>query len=584
MVFLVEMTYVYLFIIGGLAVLFFLVLAIILGVQRALERKNMEKMSKKLNVSSTYVIDIQNQKVRYFNLRYLKKQSKMSFVEFLNGFSSEDQNKVKNWILGLLEKPFNVEDNPEEYTYLCDAVVKSEKKKTHSKCIMSCYFINFDKKVLYLEYELLLDIPTEYATKTKNVRNKVYHQLGEVKKLYDENKFSKGFVADIQISKIPNKTSQYNDSAIMAHVTNAIYKIINVNTDYLSFTNKDNELFIVTNRSYSAYQLTRFTLALREEISEFLETKGFSEFYDFYIISSFVSELNDNFDNSYAKLQKYFALDRDEKRKYTIFTAEKDNKFDIEQNYKTEINRIIRNQLLDVTFRPIAHISKKRLVNTGYMSFVTPANTVFTSVDEIIKLAKMYDQDKEIFSLIVRKIIPTFINEKDSNNQKLVIDITIDQINYAIRSIPHFVGISDTYLILCFKSKNLIDIENDEDIMKGIKNLKDKGYEIALYIESTDYVLKQSTYAMFNYFFFNPLFEANIKANSTHFLKAHQYLEKLVRFNRNIICVDVENMQGIELLVKSGIEYFSADVISEKSALLLPFDKKISKKLLSMNK
>lgn len=584
MVFLIEMTYVYLFIICGLAVLFFLVLAIILGVQRALERKNMEKMSKKLNVSSTYVIDIQNQKVRYFNLRYLKKQSKMSFVEFLNGFSSEDQNKVKNWILGLLEKPFNAEDNPEEYTYLCDAVVKSEKKKTHSKCIMSCYFINFDKKVLYLEYELLLDIPTEYATKTKNVRNKVYHQLGEVKKLYDENKFSKGFVADIQISKIPNKTSQYNDSAIMAHVTNAIYKIINVNTDYLSFTNKDNELFIVTNRSYSAYQLTRFTLALREEISEFLETKGFSEFYDFYIISSFVSELNDNFDNSYAKLQKYFALDRDEKRKYTIFTAEKDNKFDIEQNYKTEINRIIRNQLLDVTFRPIAHISKKRLVNTGYMSFVTPTNTVFTSVDEIIKLAKMYDQDKEIFSLIVRKIIPTFINEKDSNNQKLVIDITIDQINYAIRSIPHFVGISDTYLILCFKSKNLIDIENDEDIMKGIKNLKDKGYEIALYIESTDYVLKQSTYAMFNYFFFNPLFEASIKANSTHFLKAHQYLEKLVRFNRNIICVDVENMQGIELLVKSGIEYFSADVISEKSALLLPFDKKISKKLLSMNK
>ena len=523
MVFLIEMTYVYLFIICGLAVLFFLVLAIILGVQRALERKNMEKMSKKLNVSSTYVIDIQNQKVRYFNLRYLKKQSKMSFVEFLNGFSSEDQNKVKNWILGLLEKPFNAEDNPEEYTYLCDAVVKSEKKKTHSKCIMSCYFINFDKKVLYLEYELLLDIPTEYATKTKNVRNKVYHQLGEVKKLYDENKFSKGFVADIQISKIPNKTSQYNDSAIMAHVTNAIYKIINVNTDYLSFTNKDNELFIVTNRSYSAYQLTRFTLALREEISEFLETKGFSEFYDFYIISSFVSELNDNFDNSYAKLQKYFALDRDEKRKYTIFTAEKDNKFDIEQNYKTEINRIIRNQLLDVTFRPIAHISKKRLVNTGYMSFVTPTNTVFTSVDEIIKLAKMYDQDKEIFSLIVRKIIPTFINEKDSNNQKLVIDITIDQINYAIRSIPHFVGISDTYLILCFKSKNLIDIENDEDIMKGIKNLKDKGYEIALYIESTDYVLKQSTYAMFNYFFFNPLFEASIKANSTHFLKAHQY-------------------------------------------------------------
>ena len=39
------------------------------------------------------------------------------------------------------------------------------------------------------------------------------------------------------------------------------------------------------------------------------------------------------------------------------------------------------------------------------------------------------------------------------------------------------------------------------------------------------------------------------------------------------------NMQSIELLVKSGLEYFSAECISPKSPMLLPLDKKISRKL-----
>ena len=43
-------------------------------------------------------------------------------------------------------------------------------------------------------------------------------------------------------------------------------------------------------------------------------------------------------------------------------------------------------------------------------------------------------------------------------------------------------------------------------------------------------------------------------------------------------------MQAIEILVKSGVEYFSSDVISAKSQMLLPLDKKICKKLLNMYK
>ena len=68
----------------------------------------------------------------------------------------------------------------------------------------------------------------------------------------------------------------------------------------------------------------------------------------------------------------------------------------------------------------------------------------------------MYDLDKDLFSLIIRKIIPTFINEKENVTQKLAIKVSVDQIGYATRSIPHFSGISNAYLILCFDSKELM--------------------------------------------------------------------------------------------------------------------------------
>ena len=344
------------------------------------------------------------------------------------------------------------------------------------------------------------------------------------------------------------------------------------------------ELCLIDDRSITNFILPRYVNQIKEKISEILEIRGYLNNFDLYIVSSLISDLDKNYDNSYLVLEKYFNLDLDYKRKYFIYKPDHEGKLDLEQSYRTEINRLIRNQNLEVYFRPLVHIANKRVINMGYLSFVKPVNTIFKDLDEIKKFAKMYDLDKDLFSLIIRKIIPTFINEKENVTQKLAIKVSVDQIGYATRSIPHFSGISNAYLILCFDSKELIDLEDDEDLMRGIKNLKDKGYEIGLYLTSNDYVLKRSTYSIFDYFFFNALLPNNVKVSSQEFLKAHQYLEKLIKFDAIMVGIEGLNMQSIELLVKSGLEYFSAECISPKSPMLLPLDKKISRKLLNMHK
>ena len=153
-----------------------------------------------------------------------------------------------------------------------------------------------------------------------------------------------------------------------------------------------------------------------------------------------------------------------------------------------------------------------------------------------------------------------------------------------MKNLAHFSGVSEISIVLCFESSEFIDSEDDLDLLKKLKLLQEKGYELALFTRSDDYILKSKTYAIFDYFFFNSEVESNVKYNSASFLKAHRFLDKIVKYNAIIVSYDAPNMQAIELLVKSGIEYFSSDALSPKSSMLLPFDKKLSKKLLNMYK
>lgn len=552
----------------------------------SISKKAKDTIKHRYNMSQNLRIDFNKREVRIISLKSLGKMKVLTFEQFLSSFIGDNQKAMQNWIEDLLDGSIDP-DLDENMVKVADLLVRTNKKRNVRRMVFLCNHIDKENKVLFFESEILLNISPDINNKNKSDKRnlvKYKYDTDDIKARFDKGQFNRGSIFIIRLIQKENTFASYNTKFLKIIILDAISKVLNKNSTYFYFTNNELELCLIDDKTSTQYALMKVINVIKEHISETLEIRGYQNYFDYYIVSSLINDLEKGYDASYSNLSKFFTIDINDARKYYVYKKDKGNHYDYEQSYKSELNRLIRGQYLDVQFRPLIHIANKRVINMGYMSFVKPQNTMFKDFDEIKKYAKMYELDKDVFSLMIRKIIPTFVNEKDNVSQKLALKISVDQIGYAVRSIPHFQGISSTSLILCFESKELIDIEDEPEFIRGIKNLKDKGYEVGLYLTANDYVLKRNTYSLFNYFFFNPQWSNNVKVNSSEYLKSHQYLEKLVTYNATIIGVGLQNLQSIELLVRTGLEYFSADCISQSSPMLLPLDKKISKKLLNMKK
>ena len=92
------------------------------------------------------------------------------------------------------------------------------------------------------------------------------------------------------------------------------------------------------------------------------------------------------------------------------------------------MTRLVRIQGVESYFRPVIHIANKRVVVTGYMSFLKLDKSIFKDMEEFKKYAKLYEMEKDYFSLCIRKILPRFISEKENSLQKLILEINIGKL------------------------------------------------------------------------------------------------------------------------------------------------------------
>lgn len=544
------------------------------------------KINNCYNGAFSFVIDYKNQTTSCFDLKNLKSNYKTSFEAFLGLFEKDERTVLRNWLFDLIDSaaPFSNEDD--KNVILVNIISKNNRKKKNKRTILRCRGVDKNRKIIYLDGEFLLNTPFNFTTeKGKKIIKNNFYSLDQIKNLYDTNYFLKGTFYVIQLNKKKNTNDEFfNYAAIKYLIIDSLNKLYNNSLLYFFFSKKANEICFIDTHDISEYQLPKKIHVIQTLIDEVLEIKGYANSFEYYVYASFLSDLSKNFDNSYDIFVKLESIEKDERKKYSIYKKEQKKFLNFDDGYKNEVIRIIRNQKIDVKFRPIAHIANKRVVNIGYMTFINPVDTIFTSFNELKKYVTLNNLDKELFSLIIRKVLPTFSSEKDNSQQKLFLSIKIDQVSFAMKNLAHFSGVSEISIVLCFESSEFIDSEDDLDLLKKLKLLQEKGYELALFTRSDDYILKSKTYAIFDYFFFNSEVESNVKYNSASFLKAHRFLDKIVKYNAIIVSYDAPNMQAIELLVKSGIEYFSSDALSPKSSMLLPFDKKLSKKLLNMYK
>ena len=572
--------------------LFFLLLIIIVFyfVSDKLSKKFFEnKKSKKINLKEGVLINTKEEKVYFYDLKKLKHVQSIDLENYLNEFQNKD--KFIQWFIKFLDEPID-EERPDEYdVFYAKKIIKKNNKEYYQTIIFEFNNVDKRKRTVFLNNYLLDFIPNDYIKDNINKKNKIIYDLKEIQEVYKDNLNEYGSFYLLEFSKKENSPANFNIELLKYLLINNFAKEGSKRKLYFYLTNETNELIILDNfiSSYRKHEegfLAKRIESLQEKIEKIFEIYGLIDCYEYYIYGTFTSEVNGYlFDTTYNLMKKLSNVDKNYKKKYTIYNKSLEQMIN-KDNHKEEVFKLIRNQAqsFDVKYRPIIHIANKRVVTLGYMSFIKPLNSgIFKDYKSFKKAAIKYKKDKDVFSLVNKKIISVFHEEKPNSQTKLLLDIGLELVSVANKNL-NLSSLPNDLFILGFEVNDLIDNENNENIINNLKSLKEKGCELALFTSTGDYNLKDRTYRLFDYFFFNSAFENNIKINDPAFIKARMYLGKLSKYNKIIVSYEAPTLFIVEMLVKSGIEYFSCDAIEKKENIPKPIDKKIEKRLLRMYK
>lgn len=529
-----------------------------------------------------FVVNVYKQIVDFFDFNDLKKIKTVSFMDFLNFFDSSDQNEIKRYITSLLNLDFNPYN--EDAIYTCNLNLSVSKKRVSYRAILSCREVDKEKQVVYLQVTRLMNTPIEHHNNKRNAKHDVYDP-SIIVKMYDEGKFNKGTFHIIRLYNKANTISYINEYALRRYLIDAVYSITNNNNSCFFKSGSVLEFSLLDFRILNDYQASNFVFDIMEKIEQYLDLHGLNDLYDFNICSSQVKDLPLYFDDAYRQLTSLFKTARDINRKVSIFKSEMSESSIIESTYNVELNRIIKNKDFDTSFCPVVHVTNSRVTINSYLSNIKFHSNLIDNYNDVFKYAHEFRLSNDIMSLLLRKIVPPFISQNSNPGAtRLVLNVSIHDVVNVVKIIEHIAKANTIKLVLLIPSFELIDIENDEFVIKQLASLREKGYEIALLIKQGDYVLKEATYKLFDYFYVDLLLEQNVKQDSRSFIKAHGLLEKLNKVSIPIVAINLLSFQAIELLSKAGIKDFSSNVISKENSMLLPLDVKTIKRLLTMVK
>lgn len=543
-----------------------------------------ERIKNSINFKNerVFVINYKNADivVDYFDTNNLRKINTISFFDFLNLFPDSDQNDIKTYMNTLFNFDYGLEDK--ESTLITNIILNTHKRKTVYRVILKCNGIDRVKKILYLSCIKLTHTPVDHRGTKKNLKHDVYDS-NEIKKMYDEGKFSKGILCIFRFYVKPNTISFYNEFLIKRKAIDYLYSKLNNSVSYI-YIDKDNfEFSILDLRYFNEYQLEKYSNELYQIIEKYLEVTGLYETYYFRICSSHVVDLPTNYDSAYNIMSDLFVSANEINRSVSIYDKKKNEISILESTYKLEIKKIIKNKEFSVNFAPIVRLTKSRVATQAYLSSVDFDSKTILNKDDIFKSSITFNLSQQLISIIFRQIIPNFLSQTANLSYKLIIPIPYNLLDVAIDVIKHIQDGDKANIVFSIPSVDLIDLEESNSLVSKLSDVRRQGFDLALYTKTCDYVLKRATYKLFDYCLIDPMLEANVKQVSRSYIKFKAVYDKINK-SVPVIALNAKSFQSMELLSQIGIKDFSNDFIAKKSPMLLPLNAKVIKKMVDMVK
>lgn len=518
------------------------------------------------NATSTmrvFIIDFGNERVKTFNVNNLQKVREMPLSNFYQQFPTADQQRVINWVNAIIDPSTTAPDCLET-----DIHDRGSKKNFFSMLQMRS--VDYDKHILHLESYLF-----KYINLNKG--KGASRGLSTLKSLQDSvrlngRKRGASIVFRFVYRKIQDRAKPI-DPLLFGQFKNVLSPFIGPKRILCQLSSND---LILTDLHASEKSSVMFLASSSlNAINRFLALNGYLSLVDIRLgvtehyryrgeVDAIVEDTKKLAEEAYA--------DNDS---ILFYEAGRANRLVLsESSYRTEVERIIHENKVSVSFRPIYSVSDDAVV--GYFMNAVPINTYFDSMDDLHDYAARTGDGKMLFSMVARNTVPVFVNEVPDLSCELFYPVKMEDRGYmlhafAFSKLPKAKEARFVFLFSENDIKTHLDLNSIDPFIDDMRSIKAKGYEVGLLLNEAELQLPPPTYAAFDYFVCGFSYAGHAsEMDGLIRSQLHSMVEKLLKYQKPIIATDIEGWDAIELLIRSGILYISSESFAPYDKMILP--------------
>lgn len=526
-------------------------------------KREIKELSNSLRI---FVIDVANDKVRYFNSAHLRERKTTSITSFYNQFTSKERENLITWIGNLLEQN---EDTPKFIEV--SVYIRSSKKNVTS--VLEVQKIDYKKELIYLESHLL---QTTFKTKSRGEKYEFYKQDALCKAILASN--GKGTTFAFNFFNKNTKTADFSQLAY-ADITDIMLSFTSV--DVFLYEEKFGQIIVTNLNVKTRSEIHQFIDTLKARINRFLLIKSYSDDIDYTIG---VIENRENFRDAKTLIKNVLMvsdLTKDSENQIAFFNDIKTILIDDQgKQFRTDVQEVIEDNKLHYYFQPIYNVDRGRVV--GYKSSVVPYDSYFHEIDTLKNYAMRTEDDKELFSTITRNVFSRFVEENDDTNHLLFFPVSFHEISFVNKSLGHTRGVTDCNIVLVLKERELAnrpDEYEEEALINAIRSFKTKGYSVALEIDDDILTLSPTLYGSFDYFNLSVATHISKKNANRNLPSFRALIEKLLHYEKPIIALDIQSWDIVELVYRLGVANICSDAIAMPAENIMPIQRKIITKI-----
>ena len=552
--------------ITGLAIIALIAVIIMFGVSNHKDENHFREIKDLSNSLRVFVIDIQNDTVKYFNSAHLRDRKTSSITSFYNQYKSKEREMLINWIGNLLE---NNEETPK---FLEIGVYIRSSKRTVTS-ILEVQKIDYKKQLIFIESHLL---PTTFKGKHKGDKPEFVKKEYLFKKISLNN--GKGATYALNF---------YNKHTKTADISQLVYA--DLRDIMVGFSS---ETVFVVEEKFGQILVTNFEVKGKLEISAFVETLK-ARINRFLLIKSHSDDIeytigviknSENFRDGQALIKNALMvsdLTKDTENQVAYFDDIKTMLIDDQgKQFRTDVQEVIEDNKLRYYFQPIYNVDRNRVV--AYQSSVVPYDSYFHEIDTLKNYAMRTEDDKVLFSTITKNVISRFIQEKNDDHVLLFFPVSFNEINFVNRSLGHTSGVNDIHIVLVLKERDLSalpDEYEEETLINTIRSFKSKGYAVALEIDDSILTLSPTLYGSFDYFNLSVATHISKKNAGRNLPSFQGLIEKLLHYEKPIVALDIQSWDIVELVYRLGVSNICSDAIAPPNENIMPIQRKIITKI-----